>query len=152
MITFKNGCAIAAVALALPMAAMSSSRAAPLAPSQSVAAAHTDTASSLLTEVQWRRYGGGYGYRGYGYRRGWGPGAGVGIGLAAGALLGGAIAAGSNPYYYGPGYYGGPAYYPAPVVVEPGGDAVAYCMQRYKSYDPGSGTYLGYDGYRHPCP
>jgi hypothetical protein len=26
-----------------------------------------------------------------------------------------------------------------------------YCMQRYKSYDPGSGTYLGYDGMRHPC-
>ena len=47
------------------------------------------------------------------------------------------------PYYYGPpaGYYGGPP-----------DDAVAYCMQRFKSYDPGSGTYLGYDGYRHPCP
>ncbi len=47
--------------------------------------------------------------------------------------------------YYGP-YYGsyyGPGY---------GGNAVAYCMQRFRSYDPGSGTYLGYDGYRHPCP
>ncbi|MGR7995061.1 MULTISPECIES: BA14K family protein [unclassified Xanthobacter] len=31
-------------------------------------------------------------------------------------------------------------------------DAVAYCMQRYRSYDPRTGTYLGYDGYRHPCP
>jgi hypothetical protein len=30
--------------------------------------------------------------------------------------------------------------------------AIAYCMQRFKSYDPRSGTYLGYDGYRHPCP
>ena len=37
---------------------------------------------------------------------------------------------------------------PAPA----GGDSVAYCMQRYKSYDPASGTYLGYDGQRHPCP
>ena len=27
-----------------------------------------------------------------------------------------------------------------------------YCMQRYRSYDPNSGTYLGNDGYRHPCP
>jgi hypothetical protein len=27
----------------------------------------------------------------------------------------------------------------------------AYCAQRYKSYDPASGTYLGYDGLRHPC-
>jgi hypothetical protein len=25
-------------------------------------------------------------------------------------------------------------------------------MQTYRSYDPGSGTYLGNDGYRHPCP
>jgi hypothetical protein len=40
------------------------------------------------------------------------------------------------------------------VVVEPrvGGDAVAYCMQRFQSYDPRTGTYLGYDGERHPCP
>jgi hypothetical protein len=25
-------------------------------------------------------------------------------------------------------------------------------MQTYRSYDPQSGTYLGYDGVRHPCP
>lgn len=25
------------------------------------------------------------------------------------------------------------------------------CKQRYRSYDPVSGTYLGYDGLRHPC-
>jgi hypothetical protein len=25
------------------------------------------------------------------------------------------------------------------------------CAQRYRSYDPASGTYLGYDGNRHPC-
>jgi hypothetical protein len=25
------------------------------------------------------------------------------------------------------------------------------CAQRYRSYDPGSGTYLGYDGQRHSC-
>jgi len=24
--------------------------------------------------------------------------------------------------------------------------------ERFKSYDPASGTYLGYDGQRHPCP
>ena len=33
-----------------------------------------------------------------------------------------------------------------------GNSAVAYCSQRFRSYDPVSGTYLGYDGYRHPCP
>ncbi|MGP8100374.1 MAG: BA14K family protein [Candidatus Cybelea sp.] len=29
---------------------------------------------------------------------------------------------------------------------------MAYCEQTYRSYDPGSGTYLGYDGFRHTCP
>ena len=33
-----------------------------------------------------------------------------------------------------------------------GGDDPAYCAQTYRSYDPRSGTYLGYDGLRHPCP
>ena len=33
------------------------------------------------------------------------------------------------------------------------GDRTAVgCAQRFKSYDSGSGTYLGYDGQRHPCP
>src|SRR5688572_30169575 len=26
-----------------------------------------------------------------------------------------------------------------------GNDAVAYCMRRFRSYDPASGTYMGYD-------
>jgi len=30
--------------------------------------------------------------------------------------------------------------------------SVEWCMRHYRSYDPDSGTYLGYDGYRHPCP
>ena len=142
MITLKNGLAVAAIALTLPMAAISSSHAAPLA-GQSLVAAQASTSNSLVTEVQWRRRG---------YSRGGGAAAGLGLGLAAGALIGGAIAAGSAPGYYGPGYYAPPpAYYvqPAPVY---GGDAVAYCMQRYRSYDPASGTYLNYDGNRYPCP
>jgi hypothetical protein len=81
------------------------------------------------------------------YCYGCGVGAGVAAGIIGGAIIGGAIA-NSQPRYYGPGpYYPGPAYY-AP----PPGDAVAYCMQRFRSYDPGSGTYVGYDGLRHPCP
>jgi hypothetical protein len=100
--------------------------------------------------------------------RGWG---GAGAGFVAGALLGGALLA---PRYYAPGpyYYGGGPYYaprtyyaPAPYYADPGyadpepysadpsgGDPVAYCMQRFRSYDARSGTYLGYDGLRHPCP
>jgi hypothetical protein len=87
---------------------------------------------SATQSVQWR--GGG-----------WGWGAPVAGGLIAGAIIGSTLAA---PYgYYGPGYYPPPvAYGPPP------GDGVAYCMQRFRSYDPGSGTYLGNDGYRHPCP
>lgn len=89
-------------------------------------------------------------WRGGHYRHGhFYPGA-----FAAGALVGGALAANAyDPYYYG-GY--GPDYYyeTAPeVAVVPGGSADAsYCAQRFKSWDPNTGTYLGYDGKRHPCP
>jgi hypothetical protein len=73
-------------------------------------------------------------------------------------VIGGAIAS-QYPYGYG-GYYGGPAYYDdqyvddgaVAVAPAPGGDDVAYCVQRFRSYDPGSGTYLGSDGLRHLCP
>ncbi|HEY0569591.1 MAG TPA: BA14K family protein, partial [Xanthobacteraceae bacterium] len=124
----------------------------------------------------YRVSGGGEGWRG-GYGRGYYRHRDRGFipGAVAGGLIGGAIA--SQGYYdgyydggYGSyGYYGGPGYYasgysgyddpyyddsavvaaaPAPV----GGDDVAYCMQTYRSYDPASGTYMGYDGLRHPCP
>jgi hypothetical protein len=76
-------------------------------------------------------------------------------------VIGGALAADSYAYYGGPDYYYGPDYYaddtyydagPEVAVVQGGGGDVAYCEQRFKSYDPASGTYLGYDGLRHPCP
>jgi len=82
-----------------------------------------------------RRY---YGNRGY-YRRDYGSAAAAGaIGLATGAIIGGAIAQSQAQA--------------APTYVAPGGSAAGYCAQRFKSYDPASGTYLGYDGLRHPCP
>jgi hypothetical protein len=127
-----------------------------------------DAASSMVQTVQWRGGHRGWGGGGWGggWRGGWrGPGWGAGAGLAAGAIIGGAVAA-SQPWYgynhdYAPGYYGygyDPGYADygyAPggyVEAAPGGDDVAYCQQRFRSYDPASGTYLGYDGYRHPCP
>jgi hypothetical protein len=97
-----------------------------------------NAAPTNIETAYWR--GRGWGWRG----GGWGPG--VGAGIVGGAILGGMLAApyyGYDGPYYGP-YYG--RYYGY------GGNAVAYCMQRFRSYDPGSGTYLGYDGYRHPCP
>lgn len=96
------------------------------------------------------RYSGGGNWQGGGYHRhrhgGFYPG------FVAGAAIGSAFA---SPYYYGYPYYYDDDYYdegPAVQVVPGGGDSVAYCRQRFKSYDVRSGTYLGYDGQRHPCP
>jgi hypothetical protein len=73
-------------------------------------------------------------------------------GIAAGALIGGAIANANRPYY-APGYAPAPGYYaPAPAYAPPPGDAVGYCMQRYRSYRPETGTFIGYDGIERPCP
>ncbi len=110
-------------------------------------------------------FSGGHFGRGDHGDRGFGPGIGFAAGLAAGSALGygydGYYDPGYYPYYgddyaYNdydaydyPGYAAAPAYV---VPVAPGGDSVSYCEQRFKSYDPASGTYLGYDGLRHPCP
>ena len=80
----------------------------------------------------------------------WHHGGGTAFGFAAGALLGGALAA-QRSYYYGGEPYGLYGYAYSPPVYE-GDNTVAYCESRFKSYDPASGTYLGYDGDRHPCP
>jgi hypothetical protein len=63
-------------------------------------------------------------------------------------------------YYYVPQYYDGgwrySDYYSRPYYSYPGSasydDPIAYCMERFQSYDPRSGTYLGYDGFVHTCP
>jgi hypothetical protein len=114
--------------------------------------------SGLVTNVQWngRRWGGGPGYYGpryYGYRHhnNVGPAIGAGVlGLATGAIIGGALA---QPRYADPGYstYYEPGYTGTVVQAAPGADE-DYCIRRYRSYDPASGTYLGFDGLRHPCP
>jgi hypothetical protein len=53
----------------------------------------------------------------------------------------------AHPRYCDPAYAAPPPP-PAPVA----GDAEAYCMQKYRSYDPRTGTFMGYDGIRRPCP
>lgn len=74
-----------------------------------------------------RYYGPRYGYYRPGYRYGYGSAAAAGaIGLTTGAIVGSAIAQSNN--------------------------AASYCAQRYRSYDPASGTYVGYDGVRRRCP
>jgi len=63
-------------------------------------------------------------------------------------------AAGPEDYAADPGYGTAPGYAYAPRYDDGTApvDNDAYCAQRFRSYDPGSGTYLGYDGLRHPCP
>lgn len=99
----------------------------------------------------WQGGGGNWGghrwhHRGGGFWPGFAAGAAIG-GLGSYAYYGGGYY--DDPYYYGDSYYDEPS---VAVVPDTGGDSAAYCAQRYKSYDPASGTYLGYDGQRHPCP
>ena len=101
--------------------------------------------SGLLQNIQ---YGGGYygyrdrgyrgGYRGYGrrYRR-----SDDGAAIAAGVLgfaLGAAIAGSASDRDYYRSRRSDRAW-------------LASCSSRYRSFDPASGTYLGFDGYRHYC-
>jgi hypothetical protein len=114
----------------------------PVASAMPINGALSHAGPAQIEHVRWRGGGRHHGWHGGG---GWGYGLG---GFAAGALIGSALA---QPY----GYYPPPApyYYPPPAYAGvPGGDEVSYCMQRFRSYDPRSGTYLGYDGARHPCP
>jgi hypothetical protein len=76
--------------------------------------------------------------------------------VAAG-VVGGAVAAATSPlwapgyYDYYPGYAYAPAYgfAPAPLVTS-GGDT-AWCEAHFRSYNPATGMYTGYDGLQHPC-
>jgi hypothetical protein len=115
-----------------------------------------------------------HGHRGLG----WAPG--IAAGIVAGGLAAATSPLWAPGYYgyndayyrnnYYPGYaygsaYGNDdayAYEPAPGYTSAPGYAYnqgygggarddAYCSQRYRSYDPASGTFLGYDGIRHPC-
>ncbi len=87
-------------------------------------------------------------HRGRNFARGFGFGLGLGAGASYGGYYGDGYWADGGPYAYDYGDYDDA--YAAPVYAE--SDDVQYCMQRFRSYDPRSGTYLGYDGERHPCP
>jgi hypothetical protein len=80
-----------------------------------------DAMPQNVETVQWRGRGGWGG-------RGWGGGfGGIGLGLAAGAIVGGALAA---PYYGGYGFYGD-------------GYGHGYAPTYYGGYAP---SYYGYEG------
>ena len=86
-------------------------------------------AGSVSPAFAQRGRGRGWGGRG----RGGGVGVGTAVGIGVGAaIIGGAIAASAAE--------------------QQRQQAVSYCMQRYRSYDPNSQTYLGRDGMRYSCP
>ena len=74
-----------------------------------------------------------------------------GIPLVCAAAL--ALLSGCASYYDDPYYYRAPsAAYGSDAAAYYGStEWLAYCSQRFRSFDPASGTYLGYDGYRHYC-
>ncbi|MBM7486009.1 hypothetical protein JOE52_004991 [Bradyrhizobium canariense] len=121
--------AAAVLALAVPIGA---AQAAPMQAAPMITASGAAKNDANLVKVQWRhdrRHGlhhwrDGYRHR---YGRGWGPAVG---GFVAGAAIGSALANSRAQ----------------------AAENNTYCSQRYKSYDPSSGTYMGYDGIRHPCP
>lgn len=102
----------------------------------------------------------------YPYRPYYGPGPGAGAGFVAGAALGlGAgllIARPPPPVYYAPPpppvYYVPPpaAYYPPPpppvYYNRSWTEAhIEWCLARYRSYNPATNTFTGYDGLQHEC-
>jgi hypothetical protein len=130
----KSALALSLLAVSVALPAGSAS-ALPLTPGVggTALAAQFDQAAPTV-QVRWR------GHRG---------GGGVAAGIIGGMILGGIIVS-QRPYYYDypPYYYPYRAYRPY-YGYDP---AIAYCMRRFRSYDPYSMTYLGYDGLRHPCP
>jgi hypothetical protein len=67
-----------------------------------------------------------------------------------GAFLGGVlIGSALNNAYYDDYYYDDPP--PRRYRYRVADDHVAYCLDRYRSYDVETDSFLGYDGYRHRC-
>ena len=79
------------------------------------------------------------------------------LGLAAGALAVG-LTSRSEPVYYDPPYREPVRAYPRRVYDEYAGgfepwsaEWYDYCSDRYRSFDPRSGTFVGYDGQERFC-
>ena len=118
------------VALAAAGAMFSTAASPALAAPLPIANPSSDQSVQQVQYRHWHGHGPRYGHGYYGHRHGhYGTGAAVLGGLAAGAIIGSAIANSQAQ-----------------------ANAASYCAQRYRSYDPGSGTYLGHDGLRHSCP
>ena len=83
---------------------------------------------------------------GHGHGHAWGAGL---LGFGVGAIIGSALAPREvyvvpppPPPYYGPVAYGPPPWTPG---------WYDYCASRYRSFNPNTGYFVGYDGYPHFC-
>ncbi|QKP78738.1 BA14K family protein [Methyloligella sp. GL2] len=92
-----------------------------------------------------RGYDRGY-HRGRDYDNGDALAAGL-LGFGVGAVVGSAITAPPAPPPP-PAYYG-PVGYAAPAAWSP--DWYSYCSSRYRSFNPRTGYFMGYDGRAHFC-
>jgi hypothetical protein len=56
-------------------------------------------------------------------------------------------------FAYAPRGYASFAYAPvhAGALAYPVSNHLAWCIGRFRSYDPATDTYIGYDGFAHPC-
>jgi len=110
---------------------------------------HGDQHQNVTVNVQqgggWDRGGRGGWDRGRGGYGGWGRGPNVGeaiVGGAIGTVIG-------NWFAPRPPVVVQREVVVAPPVVQ---RTVGWCLDRYRSYDVNTRSYLGFDGYRHSCP
>jgi len=94
--------------------------------------------ASIPAEAQWRGRGG--------WHRGGGDIGGAVVGGVIGGVIGSVFA--PRPQYYPQPYYPPPQPYYQPQQVDP----YTYCTQRFRSWNPQTGFYVGYDGQYHRCP
>jgi BA14K-like protein len=72
------------------------------------------------------------------------PASGQRTGTAEQRAPNGAYAARRGENYYN--FAGGPG------MGAPEGGAIAWCQAHFRSFNPATGTFIGFDGVRHPCP
>lgn len=135
----------AAVAAAMTLS-MGVAEATPLVGASSPAASVAAPGGSLLTNVQYRRWGGGW--RGGPRWGGWRGPAIIGSAIIAGAIIADSAYRPRPGYYYDTYDYVGPYYYPS----DYRGDPRVICARNFRSFEWNTGMYTTYHGERRLCP